>query len=680
MNTRLYLISCLAGGVLIASTPDAVQILSNAPLRFEVSADPGRYVARGPRAGLSFTAHEADVTNAGKRVKLRFQGASRSARIEPADRLRSTTNLYLGNDPSKWRRGVPNYGKLHVQDLYPGIDLTYYGTAGELEYDLTVRPGADPRKIRLRLEGEHAQLDRDGNLIASLIQKHPVAYQIAADGSRTAVTSSYKKHPDGTYSFALGAYDKQRELTIDPVLGFSAYVSGSDQDISYGIGHDNSGFLYIAGTTYSTDLTLQGNSYLTSNAGTLDLFFAKVDPNAPPGTNVVYLTYFGGASQDDFGGMAVSPNGDVYLTGNTASSNFPLVNAAQGANLGNFDAFVSWFDPNQNLAYSSYLGGSDNDYGVGVNYDSKGLIYVTGGTESTDFPYVTSGFQGSKAGQADAFVTVFDPSQATVSTIIYSTYLGGGSWDVGRGIAKAPDGTVWVVGGTYSYDFPQVGNSYQASYDGGGDAFIAQLLPNLGPNSLLYTSFLGGSGQDEGRTLLIDPTGRLIVSGWTLSSDFPATPDAMQGAYGGDTDVFVAILSPAGQLIYATYFGGPGGDSAFDLKLDTAGSIYLAGFTVSAGLPVTPSALQGNYDGSMDAFVLKFDPTKPGPLAIQYLSYVGSDGSQVGYGVDWDVQGLGRIFLTGFTSGPIFDAFGGVPKTSAAGKTDAFVMGIQPNQ
>jgi len=680
MKTCLCLLSCLACGTLVASTPDPAQILAASPLRFEASpdSDTARYVARGTRFHFSFTAQEADFERNGKNVRLRFQGANRDARIEPIDKLRSTTNLYLGNDRAKWRHAIPNYGRLKVQGLYPGVDLVYYGNAGELEYDLTVLPGADPRKIRLRLNGSRAHVDDEGNLVAGLIQKHPAAYQIAADGSRIPVSSRYSKNADGSYGFQLGAYDRQRELVIDPVLTLSTYLSGSYEDISYGIGHDKIGFLYIAGTTQSTDIPLAGNSYKTTPGGTSDLFVAKVDPNAAPGTQIVYSTYFGGAAIENFGGMAVSPNGDVYLTGNTASADLPLVNAAQGALIGGFDAFVAWFDSSQNLAYCSYLGGTADDFGIGVNYDSKGLIYVTGGTESDDFQYVTSGYQMTRAGQQDAFVTVFDPSRDTASTIIYSTYIGGSGWDIGRGIAKAPDDSVWVVGGTYSSDFPLIGSSYQGNYGSGGDAFAIQLRPNLGPNSLLYTTYLGGTDQEEARNVLIDPAGRVILSGWTLSSDFPVTLDAMQRVYGGDTDVFVAILSSTGQLVYATYFGGRGGESAFDLKQDAAGSLYLAGFTVSSGLAVTPNALQSSYDGSVDAFVLKFDPTKPGPLAIQYCSYLGSDGFQIAYGVDFDQTG--KIFVTGFTSGPIFDAFGGAGKPSSAGNRDAFVIGFQPNQ
>jgi hypothetical protein len=355
------------------------------------------------------------------------------------------------------------------------------------------------------------------------------------------------------------------------------------------------------------------------------------------------------------------------------------VNPAQTAISSLNDAFVAWFDPSQNLAYSTYLGGTGNDFGLAVAFDAQGKIYVTGGTESDDFPTAAS-YRASRAGSQDAFATVVDPSQSGAATLVYSSYLGGSGWDIGRGIAVAKNGTFWVVGGTYSFDFPQFGASYQPSYNSGGDGFAAQFDPTQGGNSLLYTTFLGGTDQDEARNVLIDPTGRIIISGWTLSSNFPTTTNALQQLYGGNTDVFVTILNPANpaggsaQLIYSTYFGGTDEDVAFDLKQDAAGNLYLSGATLSAGLFVTPNAVQSTYDQSMDAFALKFNPAQPGPLAISYLTYLGSDGVQIAYGID--VLANGNIYLVGFTSGPIFDPFGGAAKTSSPGKRDAFIVGL----
>jgi hypothetical protein len=681
MKTSLCLLTILSCGILAADTPpDAARVLATAPLRFEPVNDgrPAHFIARGARFRFAFSGNKADFVAGGKSVSLRFQGAAPHARLEGVAKLRSTTNVFLGNDPAQWRTKVPNYSRLQVLDLYPGIDLVYYGNAGELEYDLTVKPGVDPAQIRLRLNGGHPRVDSVGNLVAGLIQKRPVAYQLA-NGTRIPVESRYRKNADGSYGFALGPYDRQRELIIDPVLTFSAYLSGSYQDIATAIGHDAAGFLYIAGTTESPDLPQVGNSFQTANGGANDIFLAKIDPNAAPGTQIVYTTYLGGTGNESIGGMAVGPNGDVYLTGNTVSNNFPMANSAQTILGGTNDAFVAWFDSSQNLAYSTCLGGAMDDFGMAVTFDSQGKIYVTGGTTSDDFP-IAGGYQTIRAGSDDVFVAMIDPSLSGTATVVYSSYLGGAGWEVGRGIALAPDGTIWVVGGTYSGDFPVIGVGYQPGYNGGGDGFVAQFNPALGANSLVYTSYLGGTDQDEARNVLVDPAGRVIVSGWTLSSDFPVTTNALQTKYGGNTDVFVTILNPAiqssrsAQLIYSTYFGGTDADVAFDLKRDAAGNLYLSGLTLSYDLPSTPNAVQSKYDGTIDAFALKFNPAQAGPSAISYFTYLGSDGLQAAYGIDFNAQGT--IYLTGFTSGPIFDALSGAPKTSSPGKRDAFIVGL----
>jgi hypothetical protein len=682
MKTSLCLLTFLGCSVLAAAAPeDGVQVLAKAPLRFEPVSEgrAGQFVARGARFHFAFHGNRADFLAGDHTVSLRFQGAASQAHLEGIEKLRSTTNDFRGNDRSKWRTSVANYGRLQMRDLYPGIDLVYYGNAGELEYDLTVKAGVDPAKIRLRLDGGHAKVDADGNLVAGLIQKRPVAYQIGADGSRDPVESRYRKNSDGSYGFALGHYDHNRELTIDPVLTLSAYFSGSNQDIASAIGHDAIGFLYVAGTSASPDLPLAGNSFQATAGGRNDIFLAKIDPNAAPGSQIVYTTFLGGAADDTLGGMAVGPNGDVYLTGETQSNNFPTVNAAQ-TTIGSLnDAFVAWFDPTQNLVYSTYLGGGADDFGLAVTFDAKGKIYVTGGTVSDNFP-TTASYRTARAGSQDAFVAVIDPSQSGAATMVYSSYLGGSGWDIGRGIAVAANGTFWVVGGTYSFDFPVFGASLLASYRGGGDGFAAQFDPTLGAASLLYTTFLGGTDLDEARDVLIDSKGRIVISGWTLSTDFPVTGNALQRVYGGNTDVFVTIVdaaNPAGgsaQLFYSTYFGGSDADVAFDLKQDAAGNLYLAGLTLSPGLAATPNAVQSVYDQSMDAFALKFTPSVAGPLAISYLTYLGSDGVQIGYGIDFDAKG--NIYVVGFTSAPIFDPFSGAPKTSSPGKRDGFVVGL----
>ena len=516
-------------GLLTAGTSeDAVRILGTAPLRFEPAADNGssQFIARGPRFRYSFVGNQATFQSRDKQVRLQFQGAVPGARIEAIEKLSSTTGLFLGNNPSNWRPEIPNYARLQIRDLYRGVDLVYYGNEDQLEYDLTVKPGADPRSIRLRLDGSRARVDRDGNLVAGLIQKRPVAYQVSADGSRVPVESRYRRNADGTYGFVMGKYDCDRELVIDPVLTFSLYLSGSNQDIAQTIGLDKIGFLYVAGTTYSTDFPIVSGFQATEGGGT-DIFVAKIDPNAKAGAQVVFSTYIGGTANETLGGMHVGSNGDVYLTGTTLSSDFPTVNPAQTALDGISDAFVVWINSSRALGYSTYLGGALDETGVGITVNSKNEIFVTGGTESIDFPTVNA-FQTSSKGRQDAFVAMYDPGLSGTATLAYSSYLGGSGWDIGRGVALAADGTVWIAGGTYSYDFPLKGNSRQTVYRGEGDAFVAHLNISAGSSGLEYTSFLGGSNQEEASNIVINSAGQVVLSGWTISPTFPITADGMQ--------------------------------------------------------------------------------------------------------------------------------------------------------
>ena len=662
-----------------ATSGDAVRILATAPLRFEPAADTGslQFIARGPRFRYSFSGNQATFQNGGRQFRLRFQGADQGAKIEPIQKLSSTTGLFFGNDPSGWRPEISNYGRLQVSNLYRGIDLVYYGNEGELEYDLTVKPGADARNIRLRLDGSRAHVDRDGNLIAGLIQKRPIAYQVSANGSKIPVESRYRKNADGSYGFVLGEYDRERELVIDPVLTFSLYLSGGNQDVAQSIGLDQIGYLYVAGTTYSTNFPT-ASGIQTSNGGGTDIFVTKIDPNAKAGEQVVFSTYLGGTANETLGGMAVGPAGDIYLTGTTLSSNFPTENPAQTALDGTSDAFVVWINTSRKLGYSTYLGGAKDETGVGITFNSKGRIFVTGGTESTDFP-TANPFQSATGGRQDAFIAEYEPSLSGKATLVFSSYLGGSGWDIGRGIALAADGTVWIAGGTYSFNFPLRGASYQNFYRGNGDAFVAHINTSAGSSGLEYTTFLGGSDQEEATNVAINAAGQVVFSGWTISETFPVTANGMQTTYGGNGNTFVSVLDlskPARseQLVYSTFFGGSGPTIPSDLKQDAAGNLYLTGMTLAAGLPTTKNAAQAAYDGTLDAFVLEFNPATAGTAGISYLSYLGSDGLQVGNGVAFDTKD--NIYVVGYTSGPIFRALKGVAKTSGAGKVDGFVAGL----
>jgi hypothetical protein len=691
----LTLVATGASSLLCAPTPsdNAVQMVANAPLRFEPASS--GYVTRGLRFSSSLHGDHMDLRSRDQAMRLTFAHASPTTRLEPGEAMSSVSNVIHGNDRTKWRT-VPNYRNLHARGLYPGVDLVYYGNHGDLEYDLIVKPGANPKAIRLQITGVNPTLDADGNLSAAFIQKRPVAYQLAGDGSRTLVSSRYHRNSDGTFSFALGRYDTRRDLVIDPTLTFSLYISGSSQDTAKAIGHDANGFIYVGGITLSTDFEIDPNTMLipggpqgSSYIGGYDLFFAQVHPNITDGSNPVgFATYIGGTNDDILNDMAVAPSGLVYLTGYTKSTDFPAGNVTgfQATWTGNAttsqDAFVVVYDATQpvglQLLYSSYLGGGTSAAGNGVTVDPQGRVWVVGTTNSSEVP-ARNGLPVGLNGPSDAFVAGFDPNRNGDASLIYSTFLGGSSAEQGYGITAAPDGTLWVVGQTYSADFPVTGNAYQATRNGPANAFVVQIDPTQG-QSLLYGTYLGGSGVDSAQRVKLDPTGRVVVTGISSSTDFPLTPTALQSTNKGMDDVFVAVLNPGAtgtmpQLIYGTYYGGTGAEFAWGLATDSKGVIYVAGFTASADLPVTANALGNARLGGQDGFVLKLDPTVSGRAGMVYSSYIASTGNQITYGVDVDAAGI--IYVTGPTSGSIFDPTV-TPKTTAAGDIDGFLMGINP--
>ncbi len=623
-------------------------------------------------------------------MRVTFAHATPGVHLVPGEALSSRSNILHGNDRTQWRT-VENYREVHANGLYPGVDAVYYGNHGELEYDLIVKPGADPRQIRLQISGVNPTLDADGNLTGAFIQKRPVAYQIAADGSRTVVASRYRKNADGTFGFALGRYDKHQELVIDPTLSFSLYIWGSNQDTAKAIGHDAVGNIYVAGITLSTDFEedpnqnnqVPGGPQGANNTGGYDCFIAQIVPSTPAGNNpVAFATYLGGSGDDILNDMYVAPNGLVYVTGYTNSVDFPQGNVAayQNTLTGNSDGFVVIYDITQpvgsQIIYMSYIGGDTGAAGNGVTADSKGRVYVVGTSNSSELPVTGNGLQGL-SGTANAFVAAFDPRQSDINSLFYCTFIGGSVVDQGYGITMAPDGTLWIVGQSYSPDFPITSNAYQPNSAGDGDTFVAQIDPISG--SLLYSTFFGGSGIDSAQRVRLDPKGRVVVTGFTLSTDFPIFGGAIQSTYGGGGDAFVFILNPGasgntGQLIYSTYFGGSGAEFANGLAVDSNGAVYVAGNTASINMTVTANCLGPAQTGGQDAFVLKLDPTVPGPNGVMYSSYIASTGLQTGYGVDVDSKGT--IYVVGSASAGLFDALGGVAKTSPAADIDGFLLGI----
>ena len=299
----------------------------------------------------------------------------------------------------------------------------------------------------------------------------------------------------------------------------------------------------------------------------------------PAGNALVYATYLGGRGDDRAFGIAVDSTGAAYITGWTQSSNFPVRNALQASLTGSQNAFLVKLTPAGNgLVYSTYLGGNGKDSGNGIAIDSAGNAYVVGDTTSTNFP--VSGFQKAYQGGQDAFVAKLN---ATGSSLVYSTYLGGGNFDHGAAIAVDGGGTAYLTGTTSSTNFP-VANAFQGTNGGGQNAFITRLSANGA--SLMFSTFLGGSGgrtgyPEAGQGIALDASGNAYVAGVTSSTNFPLM-NPEQSALNGSSDAFIAKMSPAGALIYSTYLGGSGIDAANAIAVDSAGNAYFAGYTYSS--------------------------------------------------------------------------------------------------
>lgn len=687
MRLAFPFLFCLSA---FAGTP--AQLLDTAPVRFEPNASlrPAaggvRWVARGSGFAFEFT-DQATLIRAGDRtVRLTMPGSNRHAAFEAADRFAAPTHYFSG------RRAVSvdAFARLWRHEVYPGIDLVYYGKGHEVEYDFEIAAGADPSRIRMRFDGaDGVHLDDRGNLVLKVGQGEvrqfaPVVYQRKPSGEIVSVEARYRIDARGLVRLNLGAYNRAARLVVDPVMAYTAYLTGTGSDMAVAVGHDAQGFVYAAGNTYSLDFPATTNAYQTAEAGDLDVWVMKLDPTQPSNP-IIYCSYLGGASTDTLRGMAVDANGVMYLTGSTDSSAYPVTaSALNGTYNGNGTGFVSVIDPSQGtngLIYSTFLGGSNFDEGDGIAV-ANGKIYVTGWTTSDDFPLVNA-YQPARVSGYDAYVVELDPTQSGSASELAGTYIGGSGQDVGRAITVDSAGNVYIAGLTYSYDFPMAGNPAQGGYAGDGDAFLAKF--NLNNAALLYSTFLGGSSVDEAKKIVLDANGNAAIAGYTVSPDFPATQNAYQPVQGPNGNAFLAVVNTIstqpglGGLLYSTFYGGSGGEAAYGLAIDAWGRYYLGGYTLSSDLPVSNDALEptSSNDG-IDGFLAVIDPTQ-GLEGLVYGTYISGPGTQTVYGLDVNSSpsnSLITINVLGNTTSQVF--FPGA-QNGDPGKSTVFFFVMQAN-
>jgi len=665
-----------AGGYLLFLTPtEAVMALDNPTAHRR---------GKENREARTSTA-ESETRPARRIVRMKLVDANPEPLIEGLEPLASTSNYFSGADPSQWQTNVPSFNRVRYAAVYPGIDMIYYGSRRQLEYDFVVAPGADPNSIQMTFTGvEDFEISRMGDLVlrtgqGEIRQSRPVAYQ-ERDGAREEVYAGYSALGVGRVGFQVGAYDPTRPLIIDPVLVYSTYLGGSGFDQGYAIAVDAFGNSYVTGKTAATDFPTTAGAFQT-NYGGGDAFIAKLNPT---GTQLIYSTYLNGASGN---GIAVDSAGNAYVTGEAATTNFPTTAGAFQTEPMGFDTFVTKLNPaGSALVYSARFGGNFDDFGRAIALDSAGNAFITGWTvcRTTVCTYPTvNAFQPNYAGgNNDAFVTKIN-SQG--SALVYSTYLGGGAIingteDWGEGIAVDSSGSAYITGYTYSPDFPVTSGAYDTAR-AGLDAFVAKFSPS--GSSLVYSTFLGGAGRELGQGIAVDANGNAYVTGLTESFDnpfttayegFPVTPGAFQR--NGSYDAFVTKFNPQGSaLIYSTYLGGSAGvDRGWAIAVDSAGAAYITGDTTATNFPIA-DPIQNVYGGGLsDAFVTKLNAAGSG---LVYSTFVGGSLTDEGRGIALDQSG--NAYAAGDTSSSDFPTVNPIQGNNGGGLSnhdDAFIVKI----
>jgi Beta-propeller repeat len=643
------------------------------PLRFEPNqgqlGQDVSFVARGPGYGLFLTRAGATLAlgQPGDRLEVVTMRLAGAAPVEPAgERPLPGASSYLVGDRSRWRTGVPGYASVRYAGVRPGVDLVYYGTEQrDLEYDLVVAPGADPAALRMTFEGvERATVASDGAAVLALAgggelrKAPPRAYQERSDGERIAVLARYEMASDGSLGFTVGAYDRRRPLVIDPELLFATYLGGRNSDGATAVARDGGGGIYVTGYTLSTDFP--GASPLQAgNGGSYDVFVTKLFPGSP----LTWSTYLGGSGEDRATGIAVDDAGNVYLSGYTFSTNFPTSAPFQAGLAGAPDAFVTKLNPSGSaLVYSTFLGGAGTDAAYGIAVDSGGSAYVAGYTGSTNFP-TAAPIQATLRGSTDSFVTKLN---AAGSALVYSTFLGGNSDEVGNGIAVDQVGSAYVVGWTASTNFPTM-LPIQASLSGPSDVFVARL--DTAGSALSYSTYLGGTGTDVANAIAVDASFSAYVGGYTNSTNFPIAT-ARQPTFAGTYDGFVTKLTPAGAaLSYSTYLGGAFFDRVEAISVAN-GQASVVGVTQSLDFP-TASPYQASHAGGLeDAFLTTL--SADGSVLV-YSTYLGGSDSETAHAV---ASAPLRTVVAGTTRSSNFPVSKPLQGANHGGPQDVFLVQI----
>ena len=652
------------------------------PLTFEANAGQtdGRvkYLSRGAGYTLFLTAENeavvslARTTSKGERqttaVRMSLSGSKRASAIHALEPKSNISNYYYGSDPKGWLTGVRHYGRVSYEGVYPGIDVVYYGNQRQLEYDFLVAPGANPKDIRLTFDGaSRISTAANGDLVlhteyGEIRQQKPVVYQ-DVDGQRRFIAAGYEIRGDRHASFSLGAYDRSKQLIIDPILVYSTFLGGTGVENGSAVAVDAAQAAYVAGSTVSSNFPLVTglNGQTSFKGGTYDAFVVKY---APAGNTIVFSSYIGGSGYDAATGIGVDSAGNITVTGDTDSPAFPLKNPLQSQLGGKTDAFLLKISAAGGLLYSTYLGGFEDDHALGLAVDADGNAVVCGTTRSTNFWSLGGLRPVYMGGLTDGWVF----KMKTDGQVAWATYLGGNGNDSANAVALDPAGDIYVTGDTTSLNFPATAGALRTVLfrPGSPDAYVTKIKGD--GTAFGYSTYLGGTNNDTGVGIAADAQGNAYIIGNTDSVDFPVV-NPLQGPP-GNGDVFVTKLNAAGSApVYSTFLAGSGQDRAADIKIDAAGNAYAYGSTASDNFPVS-SGLQNVRIGGQDLFVTKINAAGTARVWSTYLGGASDDAA-----ARMAIDASANLYLTGSTTSTDFPSV--LPaQVSLAGAQDAFLTKI----
>lgn len=608
---------------------------------------------------------------------LHFIGANPRVKINEYGCEKSNVNYFLGSDPSKYAFGVTECRTIEYKGLYTGVDLRYYTSGKEIKYDYIVNNGANIGSIKMGCEGikklkinAHHQLEVI-NSWGTLIEEIPESYQVI-DGERREVKIGYVLQNDTTFGFeVVGSYDRSVPLIIDPViLKWSTWVGGSNTGYLFDIALDAAGYVYGTGWYFSSFPVTAGSYDVSFNGGGNqpggDAFVFKMKPDATG--PLVYSTYLGGSSDDYGNRICVDNAGNAYVTGYTASNNFPATAGSFDNSFnGGSDVFVTKLNPaGSALVYSTYLGGTQGEAGNGIAVNAAGEAFVTGKASSqgttavTEFPTTPGAYDRTTFG-VNVFVTRFN---AAGTGLIYSTFIGGFNIDYGNHIAIGA-GNIAYVTGAASQGFPTTPGTFDATFNdafgNGRDAFFATV--NATGTNLLYSTYLGGTGTEEGVDIAVGTAGDAYITGYTKSNNFPIKAGAYSTVYAGADgaiwggDVFVSHIQPGGlgaaDMIYSTFIGGGGDDVGGGIAINSKGEAYIAGFTSRESslnnFPTTACTYRSYSTVHGDHFVCKLSANGS---ALMYSTLIGGewlDYNNLFMGIGL-IEGCGDEVVVGGTS------------------------------